>query len=240
MTDGAPRSAMVFAAGFGTRMGNLTSSRPKPLLNIGNTTLLDHALDHVTGAGLETAVVNLHYLGQQIREHVKDRDNPRIELSEEQPAILETGGGIAHALPQLGPDAFVTINSDTVFLGANPLDTLLNAWPISGADAVLLLVPVGQTLGYSRSGDFFLDASGGQPIRRGDAPAAPYVYAGAQIIRACAFDDAPEGTFSLNVIWDRLLRQGRLRAVIYPGRWVDVGTPEGLEIAREALAEISS
>ena len=110
------------------------------------------------------------------------------------------------------------------------------AWLATPSDALLLLVPIEQTLGYSRPGDFFLEGDGQVPRRRGDAASAPFVYAGAQIIRADAFDHAPSGPFSLNVIWDRLLAKGRVRAAIYPDAWVDVGTPDGLALAEQALA----
>ena len=235
MNGSGPRAAMVFAAGFGTRMGALTAEIPKPLLSIGAETLLDHTLDQVAAAGLSDAVVNLHYLGDQIRDHLVGRTTPCILFSEEEPDILDTGGGIVHALGHLGTNPFATINADTVFLGRNPLSVLLQAWSSEDTDALLLLVPVSQTLGYTRSGDFYVDHATDRPRRRGSAASAPFVYAGAQIIRPQAFVDAPPGAFSLNVIWNQLMATDRLRAVIYPDRWVDVGTPEGLELARRSL-----
>jgi MurNAc alpha-1-phosphate uridylyltransferase len=232
-----PASAMVFAAGFGTRMGDLTRDRPKPLLPVGGSTLIDHTLDQVAEAGIARAVVNLHYRGEMIERHLAGRASPAIAFSREEPEILETGGGIVHALDLLAADVFATVNADTVFAGANPFTVLARAWDPAVADALLLLVPVEQTLGYSRPGDFFLDAPDRQPRRRGQADRAPLVYAGAQIISAAAFADAPAGAFSLNVTWNRLLARGRLRAVVYPDRWVDVGTPEGLALADGALAD---
>ena len=231
-----PAAAMVFAAGFGTRMGDLTRDQPKPLLPIGNETLLDHTLDQVAGANIHRAVVNLHYRGDQIREHLAARAEPQIEFSDEQPEILETGGGILKALPSLGPKPFASVNADTVFLGTNPFEVLVDAWT-DDIDALLLLVPVHQTLGYTRAGDFFLDPSTRIPTRRGDADTAPFVYAGAQIIAPRAFDNSPSAAFSLNVIWNRLLAAGQLRGVVYPDKWVDVGTPEGLDLANQALIQ---
>ena len=231
-----PAAAMIFAAGFGTRMGALTRDRPKAILPIGTTTLIDHTLDQVAEAGIGLAVVNLHHRGEMIRRHLADRISPAIMFSQEEPDILETGGGIVHALDLLGAQAFATVNADTVFVGANPFAILSRAWDGETADALLLLVPVAQTLGYSRAGDFFFDAPGQAPRRRGQAASAPFVYAGAQIIDARAFDGAPDGAFSLNVIWNRLLARGRLRAAVYPDPWVDVGTPEGLELAGRALS----
>lgn len=230
-----PAAAMVFAAGFGTRMGSLTADRPKPLLPVGGTPLLDHTLDLVTGAGIGRAVVNLHYRGEMIRAHLDGRKAPEVVFSQEQPDILDTGGGVVQALHMLGEAPFATINADTVFLGVNPLSELSGAWPASedDVDALMLLVPVELTVAYSRAGDFFVE--NGRPRRRRTEDRAPYVYAGAQLIRPSAFAEPPGRVFSLNVVWDRLLDAGRLGSVIYPGRWVDVGTPEGLEAADRLL-----
>ncbi|MEM7506546.1 MAG: nucleotidyltransferase family protein [Pseudomonadota bacterium] len=226
--------AMILAAGFGTRMKPLTLTCPKPLLPVAGRSMIDHALNHVTAAGLNHAVINLHYLGDMIRDHLARRAHPRIAYSEED-TILETGGGIRHALPLLGAGPFVVLNSDAIWAGGNPLAPLLRAWDPVRMSALLLLVPKTRARGYTRAGDFILE--GGLPRRRGDAPSAPYVYTGAQIISPQAFDGAPEGAFSLNLIWDRLLAVGRLHAVLHPGAWVDVGTPAGLDEAAAALAE---
>lgn len=228
-------AAMVLAAGFGTRMGALTRERPKPLLPVRGRPLIDHALDLAAGAGVGRAVVNLHYLGGMIREHLAGRTSPEVQFSEEAPEILDTGGGIRQALPLLGPRPFLTLNSDAVWVGPNPLVQLCECWDENAADALLLFVPRDRAIGYTRAGDFFLDEGGGVPKRRGDAPEAPFVYSGAQIIRPDAFADALDGPLSLNIVWDALLAAGRLRAVTYPGAWVDVGTPEGLAAADAAL-----
>ena len=231
-------TTMILAAGFGTRMGALTASTPKPLLRAHDRTLLDHTLDHCDDAGVTRAVVNLHYLGAQIRAHLADRPAPEIAFSEEQPEILETGGGVVHALPLLGPDPFFVVNSDAVFAGPNPLARLASAWDPVRMDALLLLVPRAETVSYTRPGDFFLTGEGAVPTRRGGAEGADYVYTGAQIIAPRALDGAPEGPFSMNIIWDRLLAEGRLAAVTIPGPWVDVGTPEGLEAAAQILRDM--
>lgn len=230
-------TAMVLAAGFGTRMGALTRDLPKPLLPVAGRTLLDRTLDLVGAAGLSRAVVNLHYRGQQIRTHLAGRTVPEIRFSEEQPEILDTGGGVVQALPLLGPHPFAVLNSDAVFAGPNPVAALLQAWDPDRWDALMLMVPVAQARAYSRAGDFFLDHPGAAPVRRGAAATAPMVYTGAQLITSGAFADAPDGAFSTNVIWDRLLAAGRLGAIPYDGQWVDVGTPAGLETAAQALAE---
>ena len=227
----ALKTAMIMAAGFGTRMGALTAATPKPLLPVAGKPLIDHALDYCAAAGVTRHVVNLHYLGDQLRDHLDARSD--IAFSEEA-EILDTGGGVTQALPLLGRDPFYTLNSDAIFTGPPPLQTLADAWAGEDMDALLLFVRREAAIGYTRAGDFSL--AGGRPVRRGEADSAPYIYAGAQIIRPEAFADAPSGAFSTNFIWDRLAEAGRLSAVVYDGGWVDVGTPEGLKLADEALA----
>ncbi|MFQ5567271.1 MAG: nucleotidyltransferase family protein [Paracoccaceae bacterium] len=233
----APDTAMILAAGLGTRMRPLTNACPKPLLPLGGGAMIDLALDHAAAAGVRRAVVNLHYLGAMIRDHLAGRAAPEILFSDEQPEILDTGGGIVQALPLLGAAPFYTVNSDAVWVGANPLAALAAAWEPERMDALVLLVPRERARGYTRAGDFFLTMEGDVPIRRGKTETAPLVYSGAQIIAPAAFADAPGGAFSLNLVWDALLARGRLAAVTYPGDWVDVGTPAGLAEAEAALGE---
>ncbi|QIE57124.1 nucleotidyltransferase family protein [Pikeienuella piscinae] len=228
-----PARAMVLAAGFGTRMGALTAEVPKPLLKVAGRALIDHALDHLAVSGVERAVVNLHYLGGKIREHLAGRTAPQVEFSEET-AILETGGGVAQALPLLGPAPFYCVNADAIWTGPAPLPPLAGAWDGGRMGALLLLVARKDAVSHSGPGDFFAD-SDGRLSRRGAAESAPFVYTGAQIIAPGAFADAPEGAFSTNFIWDRLIREGRLFGVVHSGGWVDVGTPEGLRLAEGML-----
>lgn len=237
MSAATPAAAMILAAGLGTRMRPLTDTCPKPLLAVAGRTLIDRALDLAEGAGVARAVVNLHYLGHMIGAHLQARPRPEIVFSPEEPAILDTGGGIRHALPLLGAAPFFTLNSDAVFAGPNPLTLLAQAWRPGAADALMLLVPRARARAYARAGDFFLPAQGAAPGRRGAAATAPLVFTGAQIIAPDAFAGTPEGPFSLNLIWDRLLAAGRLGAITYPGVWVDVGTPAGLDAAAQALTE---
>jgi MurNAc alpha-1-phosphate uridylyltransferase len=227
-----PRAAMVMAAGLGTRMRPLTDTCPKPLLQVAGRALVDHAIDHARAEGLSPIVVNLHHHAAQMRAHLAGRD---VLLSDETDMLLETGGGVRRALPLLGADPFVVLNSDAIFSGPPPVPTLLEAWDASRMDALLLLVPRSAARAYTRAGDFTLGADG-RPARRGDAPEAPFVYAGAQIIRPEAFADTPEGPFSTNLVWDRLLAEGRLFAVVHRGGWVDVGTPAGLDAANALLS----
>ena len=229
-----PDTAMILAAGLGTRMRPLTDHCPKPLLPINSRPMIDLALDHAAAAGVRRAVVNLHYLGGMIRDHLAGRDVPEILFSEEQPEILGTGGGIVRALPLLGPAPFYTINSDAVWAGPNPLLVLAAAWDPTRMDALLLLVPRERARSYTRAGDFFLAGEGDTPVWRGQVEAAPMVYTGAQIIAPGVFANAPRGAFPL---WDALTAWDRVAAVTYPGGWVDVGTPAGLREAEAALRE---
>lgn len=236
MTDrpaAAPRSAMVLAAGFGTRMGALTATRPKPLLEVAGRTLIDRTLDHVAEAGVARAVVNLHYLGAQIRAHLTGRSGPEVLFSPEA-ELLDTGGGLRQARALLGRPEALVMNSDAVFAGPNPL-SCLPAGLGEGLDACLLMVPREAARAYSRSGDFFPDGAGLR--RRGEAAAAPLVYTGVQLIRLSVLDDTPDGAFSMNHVWDRLIAAGRIGHALYPGEWVDVGTPAGITTAEAALAE---
>lgn len=217
---------MLFAAGFGTRMGPLTAHQPKPLLRVAGQTLLDHALDLVTGSGAERIVVNLHYLPEQIEKHLADRG---ILLSHETPDILETGGGLRAALPLLGPGPVFTLNTDAVWRGPNPLCHLADLWNPDVMDALLLCVPPAQALGHQGAGDFIIGSDG----RATRGPGA--IYSGLQIIKPDLLHDIPDRAFSLNLLWNRMLMQGRLFAAAYPGRWCDVGRPEGLALAETML-----
>ena len=208
MRSRAPDVAMILAAGFGTRMGALTSNTPKPLLKVGGRSLLDRALDLCAEISVRRVVINLHYRGDQIRAALSNRTDMEIIFSEET-EILETGGGVTAALELLGDTPFFTLNSDAVWTGAQPLAALSRAWRPDGG-ALLHLVSRENAIGYSRSGDFELSIDGALS-RRGDAPTASYVYTGAQIISPEAFTDAPQGAFSMNLVWDALLDERRLQ-----------------------------
>ena len=229
-----PETAMILAAGLGTRMRPLTDTCPKPMLPLLGRPMIDLALDHAAAAGVRRAVVNLHYLGDMIRDHLAGREAPEILFSEEQPEILGTGGGIAQALPLLGAAPFYAINSDAVWVGPNPLEALAAAWEPARMDALLLLVPRERARSYTRPGDFFLPSEGDVPVWRGESEAAPMVYTGAQIIAPGVFANAPRGPFP---VWDALMAWDRVAAVTYSGGWVDVGTPAGLAEAEAALRE---
>ena len=216
---------MLFAAGFGTRMGALTANRPKPLIEVAGKPLIDHALHLAETAGITKIVVNLHYLGGQIADHLKDSD---ILLSWERDLILETGGGLKAALPLLGDGPVLTLNTDAVWSGQNPLTQLLNAWDPAKMDALLLLLPAENALGHSGKGDFHLDPQG--RISRANGGNAP-IYLGAQILKTQGLSAISEPVFSLNRLWDIAIANNRAYGLIHQGGWCDVGHPEGIALA---------
>lgn len=224
-----PASAMVFAAGFGTRMGTLTQDRPKPLIEVAGRPLLDHALESVHEVDVR-AIVNAHYKAEMVEAHLKDR--PNVELLIERPEILDTGGGLKAALPRLGTGPVFTLNSDAVWAGPNPFECLRAAWRPEQMGALLLLVPLDRTVGYTRAGNFAADNNG-----RLTRDTSGMVYTGAQILRPDGLEDVSEASFSLNVLWDQMLPEGQVYGVEYPGYWADVGTPEGITLAEQMLEQ---
>jgi MurNAc alpha-1-phosphate uridylyltransferase len=228
-----PAAVMIFAAGLGTRMGELTRDRPKPLIPVGGRALIDHALALVREAGTPRIVVNTHAHPELMRAHL-GRTAPDALVSHE-PRLLETGGGLKRALPLLGPGPVLTLNADMVWSGPNPLVALAAAWE-PGDGALLMLVPRAAAVGHGGAGDFFLDPATRRLTRRGGAPTADFVYAGAGVLDAAALDAFPDGAFSLNAVWDRLGADGRLRGIVHPSGWVDVGRPECIALAEAELA----
>lgn len=227
-----PTALMLFAAGFGTRMGALTRTQPKPLIPVAGRPLIDHALDLCAEAGIDRIVVNTHYLADQIQTHLSGR--PGVAISHEAPEILDTGGGLRHALPKLGPGPVFSLNSDAIWTGQNPLTQLLQAWDPARMDGLLLLVPRLQARGHAGNGDFTSDTAG--RLTRG----AGAVYGGAQILRTERLADIGERAFSLNRLWDAMLDEGRLYGTLHQGGWCDVGHPGGIAQAEAMLAEATN
>lgn len=228
--------AMVLAAGLGLRMRPLTETTPKPLIRVAGETMLDRALDRLVAAEVDTAVVNTHWLPEQIEAHVAGRTAPRIVISRED-ELLETGGGIANALPHLGDAAFYAVNADIVWLdGATPaLDRLAAAWDDDAMDGLLLVQATVRATGYAGEGDFVMDPMG-RLSRRPERVVAPFVFTGIQMLHPRLFDGAPGGAFSLNRLYDRAIEAGRLYGIAHDGEWYHVGTPDAVA---EADAEIT-
>ena len=227
-----PEVGIIFAAGLGTRMGALTRDRPKALIEVAGRPLIDHALALYRAAGVRRIVVNTHAHADQLRAHLA-RVAPEVLISHE-PALLETGGGLARARPLLGPGPVFTLNADMVWSG-DPIGALRAAWDPAAMDALLCLVPRAGAEGHAGAGDF-TRARDGRLTRRGTAPAAEFVYAGAGILGAEALAGLGEGAYSLNAVWDPILAAGRMFGTVHSGVWVDVGRPEGIALAEAALA----
>ncbi len=229
-------SAMVLAAGYGQRMRPITLTRPKPLVEVAGRALIDYGFDRLRAAGVERAVVNVHYLPEQIEAWAKRQAAPPITISDERDVILDTGGGVARALPLLGAEPFFVINSDSFWVdeGVPALDRLRAAWDDRSMDCLLLLSPLERTVGYDGAGDFVM-AHDGKLARRSSAAGTPLAYIGGYLVAPRLFAGAPEGKFSMNLLWDRAIAAGRLCGLEHTGRWLHVGTPEAIPLAEAAL-----
>jgi MurNAc alpha-1-phosphate uridylyltransferase len=227
---------MVLAAGLGVRMRPLTDDRPKALVEIGGKALIDHMLDRLADAGVQRAVVNVHYFADRLEAHLAGRSRPHILISDERDQLLETGGGLVKARSLLGVGPIWAANIDSVWIeGSAPaLAALAGAWDPERMDACLLLAPVEDTLGFDGPGDFFL-AEDGRLTHRGAEPGAPYAYIGVQIIKPDAVE-GPSGPFSLFPSWMRMAARGRLHGVVMDGFWMHVGDPDAAEAAEAVLA----
>jgi MurNAc alpha-1-phosphate uridylyltransferase len=229
MSGDAITRAIVLSAGLGTRMRPITDTLPKPLVRLGGKPMLDHVLDKLADAGIADAIVNVHYLADQIEAHLASRHAPRITISDEREKILDTGGAVNKVLHLLGDSPFFVHNSDSVWVesAGNTLTRMIEAWDGESMDSLLLLARADDSLGYSGRGDFHLDDAG-RIRRRGKDETAPYVFAGASINHPRLFSDAPAGAYSINRNWDKALASGRLAAICLDGLWMHVGTPEAL------------
>ena len=229
-----PTTAMVLAAGLGTRMRPITDHTPKPLVEVAGRSLLDRALDALAASGVERAVVNVHHLAHRIEEHLATRSDLAFAVSDEREALLDSGGGVARALPHLD-DPFFVLNADTFWVeGSEPSLPRMAGALDETADIVMLLVPHERAVGFAGRGDFFMDEAG-RLERRGERDRAPFVYAGALLMRRSTFTDAPAGAFSLNLLFDRAIASGRLKGVVMDGLWLHVGTPDAIGEAEAAL-----
>jgi MurNAc alpha-1-phosphate uridylyltransferase len=228
---------MVLAAGFGQRMRPLTDKMPKPLVKVAGKSLIDHVLDRLADAGVTRAVVNVHYLAEQIERHVAARTRPQVTISDERGLLLDTGGGVIKALPLIGDAPFFHINSDTIWIdGVRPnLTRLAEHFDAATMDGLLLLAPGAGSIGYAGRGDFTM-APDGRLRARPERDVAPFVYAGAAILSPRLFDGAPQGAFSLTKLFTRAIAAGRLHGLRLEGLWMHVGTPEAIAEAEAAIS----
>ena len=234
------RMAMVLAAGLGKRMRPITDTMPKPLVKIAGKALIDWGLDALAEAGVESAVVNVHYLPDQLVSHVSGRAKPAIEISDERDALLDSGGGILRALPKLGSSPFFVLNADTFWIDGedSSLRRLALAWNDTEMDILLMLARLDQATGHSGGTDFLLASDGRLARAKGDPQGL--IYAGAAIVHPRIFADAPTGAHSLNVEFDRALAAGRLYGMVLDGDWITVGTPDAIAPAEAAVARATA
>lgn len=218
-------------------MRPITATIPKPLVKVGGRALIDHALARLDEAGVETAVVNVHYLAERVIDHVRGRRRPTVVISDERARLMETGGGVVQALPMLGDRPFFLMNSDSFWIEgpASNLATLSTAWNDREMDALLMLASTTAAIGYEGPGDFLMDGNG-RLAPRPEREIAPFVYTGVAIVNPSAmFADAPKGPFSLNLLIDRVSDAGRLFGVRMDGTWFHVGTPAAIDEAEHIL-----
>lgn len=233
-----PKSAMMLAAGLGTRMRPITDTLPKPLVKVHGKTLLDHGLDALDRAGVQHVVVNVHHHADQMETHLSQRTQPKIAISDERAELLDSGGGVANALSMIGGKPFFLLNSDTFWIeGYTPnLKRMSDFWNGQNMDILLMLSNVATAVGYANKGDFMMDAEG-KLERRQERTNAPFAYAGAAIVNPEIFDNAPKGAFSLNLLFDEAIEKNRLFGMNMDGLWLHVGTPDAIKDAEEAIAK---
>lgn len=233
-----PKTAMVMAAGKGTRMRPLTATRPKPLIEVAGTTLLDHVLDHLRAAGVERIVVNVHYFADSLEAHLNSRvSDLEVLISDERNQLLETGGGLMKAKALLRDDPFLCVNTDNIWIDGpvNGIKLLASHWDDARMDALMLVVPLARAHNHNGRGDFYMDPWG-RLSRRKQGRVAPYVWTGIQMLSQRVLVDPPGEAFSTNIFWDRAIATGRCYGVVHQGLWFDVGTPPAIAKTEAMLA----
>lgn len=227
-----PTTAMVLAAGLGTRMRPLTDETAKPLLPVGGKALIDHLLDHLVAGGVQRAIVNVHWCADQVEAHLSARQDLEIVISDERDQVLETGGGLAKARPLLGDEPIFVANTDAFWApsGPEPLQALTSKFDPDKMDEFLLLADTGRCIGFHGAGDFFCSENG-TLSRRGEATRAPWAFAGLRIVKPQLYDDQPIEPFSANRIWNTLLPEGRIHGLPLDRFWLHVGDPQALKDA---------
>lgn len=232
-------TAMIMAAGKGTRMMPLTADRPKPLIEVAGTALLDHVLDHLRAAGVGRIVINAHYRAEQLGKHLAERASDLdVIISDERELLLDTGGGLVRALPLIESDPFFCVNADNWWTddGENAFKRLMAAWDRNAMDVLMLLVPLAEANNTQGQGDFDMDAHGRLSRRPPDRPGA-YVWTGIQLLSKRLIANPPADVFSTNIFWDRAITQGRCFGLVHQGLWFDVGYPAAIDKTEQKLAE---
>lgn len=233
------KTAMILAAGKGTRMQSAPSDPPKPLTDIAGQSLLMRMLARLEAAGIKRIIINLHHKAEQIEAALSAYDGAcTITFSNERDALLETGGGVKKALPLLGDAPFLVANGDVLWHEADhanhALTQIMQNFDAAKMDALLLLSDRARASGYDGQGDYMIDEDS-RLTRRQDETGA-HIFAGVQILTPALFDATPDGAFSLNAIYDAAQAQNRLFGHVLDGYWMHVGTPAGRAAADAYLA----
>jgi N-acetyl-alpha-D-muramate 1-phosphate uridylyltransferase len=232
-------SAMIMAAGKGTRMMPLTADRPKPLIEVAGVALLDHVLNHLRDAGVGRIVINAHYRAAQIEQHMAENAADfDVSISDERDLLLDTGGGLVRALPLIGDDPFLCVNADNWWTdeGENALTRLMAEWDGGAMDVLMLLVPLAGANNMQGQGDFDMDATG-RLSRRQPGAVGAFVWTGIQMLAKRLIIDPPSDVFSTNIFWDRAIAAGRCFGLVHQGLWFDVGYPAAISATEQKLAE---
>lgn len=234
-----PKTAMIMAAGLGTRMRPLTDAKPKPLIEVAGTTLLDHVLDLLREAGVGRIVVNVHYFPEQIEAHLAEHARDfELAVSDERALLRDTGGGLVQALALIPDDPFFCINADNWFADTkeHALLSMADAWDSARMDVLMLVVPLARAGNSQGTGDFDMDAAG-RLSREGAKRPRPFVWTGIQMLAKSIVADPPSEVFSTNVFWDRAIAKGRCYGLVHEGAWFDVGYPAAIKLTEAALQD---
>ncbi len=232
-------TAMIMAAGKGTRMMPLTADRPKPLIEVAGVALLDHVLDHLRGADISRVVINAHYRAAQVEQHMAEyAADFDVTISDERDLLLDTGGGLVRALPLIGDDPFICVNADNWWTdeGENAFKRLMNVWGSDAMDVLMLVVPFAEANNSQGQGDFDLDDHGRLSRRKAGQQGA-YVWTGIQMLAKRLIVNPPADVFSTNVFWDRAIAADRCFGLVHEGLWFDVGYPAAIKATELKLAQ---
>ncbi len=236
-TDNTVLRSMVLCAGLGTRMQPLTLTTPKPLINVAGKPLLEYGTRNLEKAGIETIIINVHYLAEQVEDWAHNYHGAEILLSDEKNQLLETGGGVCHAKAMLGNDPLFVLNSDSFWLDRpekSSLKAMMAFFDKNKCDFLLLLTTHDNAIGFDGPGDFFC-GDDAKISRRGEATKAPFIYAGCYLFNPAVLHDCPSGKFSMNVLWDRAIKQNRVMGFVHDGLWLHVGTPQAIAQTEKAI-----
>lgn len=232
-------TAMVMAAGHGTRMRPLTNDTPKALIKVAGKTMVDHAIDRLKAAGIKRIIVNIHAFADQMRAHLEARNDDSIIISDETDELLETGGGIKRALPLLGDKPIITHNCDSIWVEGmgQTLPRLLDAYDPDKMDALLVVAVTANIVGDVARGDFTMDPDG-RIAWREVSSVAPFMYTGVQIIKPQLYAGIEDTAFSTTKVWRGLLEDGTAYGLRHDGVWMHVGTPSALDDAETFLRDL--